>query len=134
MPPAPKAAEPKKRPQTTAPGAEGTTAKKRKVNWATIDDEGTFEGFEVRIVKPGQARKSKGDSPAPKKQKTGKAGSAETDPYKDAPLDAQSVQKNPFEAGPLGDAHYKVKPEREWESTQRYRKFTSKSSPVPPLL
>ena len=104
--------------------------KKRKIDWATIDDQSHFEGFTLVPTKPNKAPKK--STPVPKKQKTGRPSSAEVQSYKDAPLDADIAQKNPFPAGKLSDTYYKVEPALEWESTQRYRKFTSKFGPTLP--
>jgi hypothetical protein len=96
-------------PQTSSP----ISSRKRKIDWATIDDKEPFQGFGLKHIK---AAKSK------KKQRTSNG----TDGYKDAPLDAKILQKNPFAEGELSETHYLVEPTAEWESTQRYRKFTSK--------
>jgi hypothetical protein len=98
-------------PQTSSPGP----SKKRKIDWATIDDKEPFQGFGLRHIK---ATKSK------KKQKA----SSGTNTYKDAPLDAKILQKNPFVESELSETQYLVEPAAEWESTLRYRKFTSKQN------
>lgn len=99
-----------------------TASKKRKVDWATIDKKNIFPGFQLRPAKI--------KTPKAKKQKTRKStGSkpacADAGGYnKDDPLDADIVQKNPFSDSQLSETHYVVRPALEWESTQRYRKFT----------
>ncbi|KAF2831080.1 hypothetical protein CC86DRAFT_366554 [Ophiobolus disseminans] len=111
---------PKKTPETATPEIDtpDTTSKKRKVDWATIDDKKPFGGFKLEAVKIRAPKKS---SPSHKKQRTGKSSSVE---YKEAPLDAEIVTKNPFSESELSETHYNVKPPLEWESTLRYRKFT----------
>jgi hypothetical protein len=99
-------------------------SKKRKIDWATIDDVKPFQGFTLHAPKAKAPKKS-----GNKRQKTRK--SIEGGPivsYKDAPLDANGVQQNPFEDSSLTEAHYLVKPTAEWESTLRYRKFTINES------
>jgi hypothetical protein len=100
------------------------TSKKRKIDWATIDDAKPFPGFTLHAPKAKTPKKS-----GNKRQKTRK--SVDGGPnvsYKDAPLDANGVQQNPFEDGTLSEIHYLVKPTAEWESTLRYRKFTINES------
>lgn len=110
------------------PQSEGSlpVSKKRKIDWATIDDDQPFQGFELKSIK------SKSVQPA-KRHKSGEPSDVSNDGYKDAPLDADIVQKNPYPDADLSDTHYLVEPRAEWESTLRYRKFTSKSrrDPVP---
>lgn len=115
----------KKAPDAATPDTEtpDKTSKKRKVDWATIDDKKPFQGFRLEALKT----KSR-SSPAHKKQRTERPVIGALETYKDAPLDADIVQKNPFTGSELSETHYKVKPALEWESTQRYRKFTSKSN------
>lgn len=104
-----------------------TVSKKRKVDWATIDDKELFHGFTLHAPK---IRATKRSGSADKKQKTRKSivgGPAVggSDVFnRDAPLDAEIVQKNPFAESSLSETHYLVKPAAEWESTLRYRKFT----------
>jgi len=121
-------ATPKKAPATATPDTETpdpeSAAQKRKVDWATIDDETPFEGFTLKAVKANKPPKK--SSPAHKRQKTSKPSNGEVQSYRDAPLDADIVQRNPFPESELSETHYKVNPSLEWESTQRYRKFTSK--------
>lgn len=104
-----------------------TSTKKRKVDWSKIDQEKIFEGFTLHAVKPAKTKTSRNSTPSTKKHKSGKAGTVESETYNDAPMDADIVQKNPFEDGELRETHYKVQPSLEWESTSRYRRFTSKS-------
>jgi hypothetical protein len=110
-------------PDTKTPKTPKTATKKRKVDWATIDDKELFQGF---TVKPVKSAKSKKTPQAKKKLRTGKSQDGEGEGYRDAPLDAQIVQKNPFPESELSETHYLVDPATEWESTSRYRKFTSK--------
>jgi hypothetical protein len=105
------------------PDASSATRKKRKVNWATIDKGGPFEGFKLKAAKMKTPKKS---TLAYKKQKTAKSANADTESWRDGPLDADIVQKNPFPESELSETHFSVEPMAEWESTQRYRKFTSK--------
>jgi hypothetical protein len=100
-----------------------TISKKRKIDWATIDDENTFPGFTLhpaKIKTPKTSKKQKSRKSTDGKPPAGDAGEY----YKDAPLDADIVQKNPFVDSQLSETHYVVKPTAEWESTLRYRKFT----------
>jgi hypothetical protein len=122
MPPRKAKATPKKhaRVDSTPPLSETsqTISKKRKIDWATIDETQLFEGFELKPIKIKTANK---------KQKTGQQATPSLESYRDAPLGADIVQKNPFPEGELSETHYIVTPTAEWESTSRYRKFTSKS-------
>jgi hypothetical protein len=120
-----KAASKKQLPPNATPETEApdTNAKKRKIDWATIDDPAPFGGFTLTAVK-GKAPKNA--APSVKKQKTTKSGGVESEYYRDAPMDADIVQKNPFLPTELSETHYQVEPPLAWESTQRYRKFTSK--------
>lgn len=110
-----------------------TATRKRKVDWATIDERKPFRGFTLKAAKAKTPKKS---ARRDKKQKTASTTNGETG-YRDAPLGADIVQQNPFQGGELSETHYQVKPVAEWESTQRYRKFTSKWTPswylLPPL-
>lgn len=114
-------------PDVETPGAETPDAntKKRKVDWATIDDKKPFAGF--KLVPPTKTKAGKKTKPSRKKQKTGNSAGA-ADRWKDAPMGANIVQENPYSEGVLSETHYQVKPALEWESTNRYRRFTSKSS------
>ncbi|KAI8940035.1 hypothetical protein NX059_003757 [Plenodomus lindquistii] len=89
-----------------------------KVDWSAM---GEFKGFTVSAVK--LKPKEQPAKPASKKQKTNKASRA-SEAYKNAPLRAEVVQPNPFLEIELQEVYWKIKPAREWESTQRYRKFT----------
>lgn len=120
-------AAPKKTPEIATPenNTPESSSKKRKVDWAAIDDS-TFDGFTLVSVKT--TKTSRKSAPTPKKQKSAKSEDGETESYnKDAPLDADITQKNPFPNSELSETHYQVEPSAEWESTQRYRKFTSES-------
>ncbi|KAL1794703.1 hypothetical protein ACET3X_006519 [Alternaria dauci] len=95
-------------------------AKKRKIDWSTVDN---FPGFKVVAV----------DTKAPKKQtkalttqKKRSANGLENNKYPGhlAPLDADIVEPNQFQDMQLGQVHVKILPARYWESTNRYRKFT----------
>lgn len=97
---------------------------KRKIDWSTIDDEATFEGFTVKAVSFKTPKKS--TKPAHKKQKTGTPASEGSEIYQDAPRDAEIIQTNPFSETELSAVHCKIEPAAEWESMQRYRRFTSK--------
>jgi len=123
-------ATPRKTSKTATPDNDSRieNGKKRKIDWATIDDTETFQGFKLKPAKAAQVKTPKNASPAHKKSKPGKAASTEREEYRVAPTSADIVTPNPFEAGQLSETHYKVDPAFEWESTQRYRKFTSKSS------
>ncbi|KAH7076374.1 hypothetical protein BKA63DRAFT_281377 [Paraphoma chrysanthemicola] len=94
------------------------TSKKRKIDWATIDNGTAFKGFTLNPVK---IKTPKSAAQAQKKQKiaNGDAGSG-----KSMPLSAEIVQQNPFPGSELSETHFTVQPIAEWESTQRYRKFT----------
>ncbi|KAF1946362.1 hypothetical protein EJ02DRAFT_430956 [Clathrospora elynae] len=94
-----------------------TSEKKRKIDWATCEE---FGGFEVKSVNVGTSRKAVASS---KKQK---AGTETKNNYtgRDAPMEADVVQPNPFPEADLSVVHMKIKPALEWESTNRYRKFT----------
>jgi hypothetical protein len=129
MPPRKGRAAPKKAsesaPATSETVTPNTASKKRKIDWSTIDDQKQpFEGFKLINLK---ARTAKGAGQASKKQKTSKPTEGASVGYRDAPLDADIVQKNPFVESQLSQTHYAVKPAAHWESTLRYRKFTSKS-------
>lgn len=132
-----KSAPHKEAPRTATPGSDAPTenGKKRKVDWATIDDTDHFKGFELKAVKRAskgtQSQTPKNTSPAHKKQKIGNAASVEREEYRAAPTTAEILQSNPFPDSQLSDTHYKVEPALEWESTQRYRKFTSKCALLP---
>jgi hypothetical protein len=125
MPPRKSKAILKNVPAATTPDTDtpGTSTKKRKVDWATIDEPKPFQGFKLKAVK---AKTPKKAIQANKKQKTGKPSDGETERYRDAPLGADIVQKNPFPESELSETRYQVQPTAEWESTLRYRKFTSK--------
>lgn len=115
----------KRSPDTATPENETPepSSKKRKIDWANIDDT-VFPGFELVPVKVNKI--SKKSAATPKEQKAGRTDKGEAESYnKDAPLDADITQRNPFPDSELSDTHYQVKPSAEWESTQRYRKFTS---------
>ncbi|KAH5052278.1 hypothetical protein HBI24_160120 [Parastagonospora nodorum] len=98
-------------------------SKKRKIDWATIDQKKVFPGFKLypaKIKTPKANRKQK-----MRKSTGGIPTTGDTGGYnKDDPLDADIVQKNPFSESQLSETHYVVRPAAEWESTQRYRKFT----------
>jgi hypothetical protein len=126
MPPRKSVVTPKKTPESAIPevAAAETASKKRKIDWSAVDEQKTpFAGFTLRSVK---IKATKGSSQAGKKQKTNKPTEGLPVAYRDAPLDADIVQKNPFAEGEMSQTHYIVKPAAYWESTLRYRKFTSK--------
>jgi hypothetical protein len=102
-------------------------SKKRKIDWTTIDETPLFKkGFTVKSAAFIPAKKSsKGRKN--KKQKVDEAIEVEREVYKNAPMNANIVQKNPYAECELSQTHYKVLPAMVWEETQRYRKFTSKS-------
>jgi hypothetical protein len=104
---------------TSANDTPGTSTKKRKVDWATIDEPKPFQGFKLKAVTAKIPKK------ADKKQKTGKPSDGERKRYRDA-LGVDIVQKNPFLESDLSETRYQVQPTAEWESTVRYRGFTSK--------
>ncbi|KAF1912633.1 hypothetical protein BDU57DRAFT_583096 [Ampelomyces quisqualis] len=102
----------------------GITSKKRKIDWATIDETPLLEkGFTLKPVAskptrtPSKRRKNK-------RQKLDKAAGLDREGYKDAPMNADIVQRNPYAECELSQTHYRVQPARVWEETQRYRKFT----------
>ncbi len=107
--------------RTATPTSAKHNSKKQKIDWATIDDTG-FDGFVVKSIAV-KALKSSGRPPT-KKQKNGSVHSA-TNTYKNASFNARLSQKNPFEETELSEVHCKIEPAAEWESTQRYRRFTS---------
>jgi hypothetical protein len=119
-------ATPKKIAETHASLHGSTTpepsSKKRKVDWSTIDQDKTFNGFALNLVRPKASKKAQPS----KKQKTIHDNGRATENYKDAPLDANIVQTNPFSESDISNTHYAVEPAAAWESTNRYRKFTSK--------
>jgi hypothetical protein len=126
MPPRKPRTTPKKASESATPEAAvpDTASKKRKVNWSTIDEQKKpFEGFKLTAVKTKTVKKT---SQAGKRQKTTKPATGVSEGYRDAPLDADIVQRNPFAESDLSQTHYKVTPAGLWESTLRYRKFTSK--------
>jgi hypothetical protein len=92
-----------------------STDKKRKIDWSTVED---FDGFQVKSASVKKARK---------KQKTGAQASEVHYPGRDVPLKAEIVQANPFPGAELSAVHMKIEPAQYWESTNRYKKFTSKS-------
>jgi hypothetical protein len=105
-------------------------SKKRKIDWTTIDETPLFKnGFTLKSAASIPAKKSSKGRKS-KKQKVDEAAEVETEVYKNAPMDANIVQKNPYAECELSQTHYKVQPAKVWEETQRYRKFTSKSCVV----
>jgi hypothetical protein len=117
---------PKKKPASATPEASipNKASKKRKIDWSTIDEQKKpFDGFKLTAVKTKPAKPGQ----ASKKQKTSKPATGVAEGYRDAPLDADIVQRNPFAESDLSQTHYKVTPAALWESTLRYRKFTSES-------
>ncbi|KAH7069347.1 hypothetical protein FB567DRAFT_540715 [Paraphoma chrysanthemicola] len=94
------------------------TSKKRKIDWATIDRDTPFKGFKLNDVK---IKTPKNAAQAQKKQKTANGDAASG---KNMPLSAEINQPNPFPGSELSETHFRVEPVAEWESTQRYRKFT----------
>lgn len=99
---------------------EDTSSNTRRIDWATIDDKHSFPGFTLKALR---TKTTKSPTQPKKKQKTDTSADT-TASYKDAPLDAEIVQPNPFPGAELSETHYQVEPVAEWESTQRYRKFT----------
>ena len=90
--------------------------KKRKIDWSEVDN---FEGFTIKPIKI---------KPANKKQKTAAQadGTQNNLLAQNAPLNADVFQANPFPEAELSAVHMKIEPAHYWESTNRYRKFTSK--------
>jgi hypothetical protein len=103
------------KPAHTEPPSDG---KKRKIDWSTVDD---FQGFTIKSTRV---------KAASKKQKTATEadGTQHNLPAQNAPLTADVFQANPFPETELSAVHMKIEPANFWESTSRYRKFTSKSS------
>ncbi|CAO2657058.1 Nn.00g058610.m01.CDS01 [Neocucurbitaria sp. VM-36] len=95
---------------------------KRKIDWATIDEDGDFDGFTVKSVTFRTPKKSSKESH--KRQKTGTPASEGSENYLDAPRDAEVTQENPYAETELSAVHCKIEPAAEWESMQRYRRFT----------
>lgn len=116
-----KPASSKTSPKNKTTTSDTSASLKRKVDWATIDKNGEFEGFRIEAVRPKTMKQPPKTSN--KKQKTNASGASAN--YKDAPLGADLVQENPFTETELSEVHCKVEPALEWESTNRYRKFTS---------
>ena len=115
----PATADPAPPPRSATSNSAG---KKRKIDWSTVDD---FDGFTLTSVSVKTQKKS--SKPASKKQRTGaQASGSRNYPGQDAPLDANVDQPNPFPEADLSEVHMKVAPVLYWESTNRYRKFTSK--------
>lgn len=94
-----------------------------KVDWSTIDQRGNFDGF---VIKAAKLKPSKEYcQPNNSTQKTDAMASRRNLSYKEAPLDANILQENPYAETDVSEIHCKIEPAREWESMQRYRKFTS---------
>ncbi|KAF2847843.1 hypothetical protein T440DRAFT_470664 [Plenodomus tracheiphilus IPT5] len=105
-----------------APSTDSAPAHERRtVDWSTIDQRKDFDGFKISIVKLKPNKET--NKPVSKKRKTAKASRA-SEVYKAAPLGAEVSQDNPFPETDLSEVYCKIEPALEWESTQRYRKFT----------
>ncbi|CAN9201820.1 unnamed protein product, partial [Alternaria alternata] len=107
---------------STPPASDATdpAAKKRKIDWSTVDN---FPGFKVIGVDT-KARKKPGKASTTQEKRSANSWEHHKYPGHLMPLDADIVQPNPFQGAPLGDLHVKISPARYWESTNRYRKFT----------
>ncbi|CAN9306445.1 unnamed protein product [Alternaria alternata] len=107
---------------STPPASDATdpAAKKRKIDWSTVDN---FPGFKVIGVDT-KARKKPGKASNTQEKRNANSWEHHKYPGHLMPLDADIVQPNPFQGAPLGDLHVKISPARYWESTNRYRKFT----------
>lgn len=103
--------------------AQSAASQKRKIDWSTIDEQEPFKGFTLSAATSNKRRKV-GQSQAKAKAVT--THDADVLGYSAAPLSADIVQPNPFPEVDLSQAHYLIEPARIWESTKRYRKFTSK--------
>lgn len=123
------------KPSTSDASAQSTTSSvvidnHDEVDWSTIDQRGGFDGFTLKAVKLRPRKESA--KLAHKKQKTSTTSSRRSSSYRDAPLDADVSQENPYPETDLSEIYCKIEPVREWESTQRYRKFTSEG-PIPTI-
>ncbi|KAH9879401.1 hypothetical protein J1614_002841 [Plenodomus biglobosus] len=107
---------------TTSSARSASAETKPKVDWSTIDQRKDFDGFKVLAVKLKPNKEAA--KPVVKKQKTTLKASRASEIYKQAPLSAQVSQENPFPETDLSEIYCKIEPALEWESTQRYRKFT----------
>jgi len=101
--------KPKQAEKTNTP--QGT--KRKRFDWTNAE----FGGFALKPVKISKKRKSSGDVRATKKP----GNQAVTG-------DADILQEDVFGAG-LSATQFRVSPEPEWESTARYRRFTSTVCP-----
>lgn len=92
---------------------------KRKMDWDSIDENKAFKGFTLKAVAPRR--------PSNKRQKTGAGARGATGSEKDASRIAEINEENPYKETKLNTIHCQVVPARLWESTDRFRSFTSKS-------
>lgn len=107
----------------TAAATPAAVSKKRRIDWETIDEPELFEGFTVKFVTSKKRRKS---GRARNQNEPTLMDVADMRGYKKGSLSADIFQANPFPEAPLSAARYTVEPAHIWESTQRYRRFTSK--------
>jgi hypothetical protein len=105
----------------STPQTGDATAKKRKIDWSTLDKVPQFKITAVNIRPPKKSSKS-----ARSKQKDSAKVGHDTYLGQHSPLDADVIQPNPFSGAQLNDLHVKITPAQYWESTQRYRRFTRK--------
>lgn len=83
---------------------ESHKRKRERVDWSSIDQKGTFHGFELKPLKASKKRRSMKDLRLP-----------------------HIVQPNVFDGCNLSETQFTVTPPLEWDSTGRYKKFTSKA-------
>jgi hypothetical protein len=97
--------------------AQANDAKKRKIDWSTVDQAPKFEITAVNIKtqkKPSKLAKTN----------QGAARGRHVDTFDSDPLDGDIEQSNPFPEVQLSGLHVKITPALYWESTTRYRRFT----------
>ncbi|KAF1840395.1 uncharacterized protein K460DRAFT_207565 [Cucurbitaria berberidis CBS 394.84] len=103
--------------------ANTSASRKRQVDWAAVDADGSFDGFTVKTVS--LSTRQKPTKSSHKKQKTTTTPrSRPSDGNADAPTKADMVQPNPYPKTKLSEVYCQVVPAALWESTRRYRKFT----------
>ncbi|KAI4921552.1 hypothetical protein J4E85_008897 [Alternaria conjuncta] len=103
------------------PTSNGSTpqpngAKKRKIDWSTVDKDLSFKITAVTVRKHKKPSKSA-------KSKQGAVNGGHVSEF-DAPLDAETTQPNPYSETQLPELHVKIKPALYWEAMRRYRRFT----------
>lgn len=110
-----------------------TSTKKHrpKIDWGAIDENGGFGGFTVKTVTGKKVVKPTGRPSLKKQRSNDDSPTARKESYKDAPMGADVRQPNPYLETKLSEVYVKVEPQAEWESTQRYRKFTSALTSAP---